>query len=112
MSTRATWFEFGQVVAESNRLNSTSNLHGASGPREQASQLARIKELFSRGNATQVALYQAETDASGRKTMLPCWRQLNRIRSCERILLSRDVALWPIRAADRHAQTNFMSACR
>jgi RND family efflux transporter MFP subunit len=57
--------EAGHVVAEIESPELDQQFAGASADLiNKQRNLARIRDLFSRGNATQVALYQAETDAT------------------------------------------------
>ena len=57
--------ESGQVLAEVESLELNQQYNAASADlANKRRNLARIRELFSHGNTTQVALYQAETDAT------------------------------------------------
>ena len=63
-STAATGCEAGQVVAQIESPEIDQQYAAAVGrPRAQAAQSRALAELFSKGNTTQVAMLQAETDA-------------------------------------------------
>jgi len=104
--------ESGEIVAEIESPELDQQFAGASADLfNKQRNLARIKELFSRGNATQVSLYQAETDATVAENNVAVLATTKSYQTVRAPFAGRVTA----RFADPgaligNAQTNFVSA--
>ena len=77
--------EAGQILAEIESPELDQQFAAASADlAHKRRNLARIKELYAKGNTTQVALYQAETDATVAENNVGVLATSGRIRPCAR----------------------------